>query len=354
MSKNKNSENTSCRLGTVGGQAVIEGVMMKSKELVALSVRQTNGNIVTETQKFSSIRNKCKLLRLPIIRGLINFVETMLLSFKILNRSADLLGIEEEPSKFEKWLEKKLGKSITAIASFIGTILGLALSIFLFMYLPALVSDLIDNHVYENRYLKSVVEGVMKIAIFVGYIVLVGLIPDMKRTFQYHGAEHKSIFCHEAGIELTPENVKKQSRFHPRCGTSFLFVMMFLGILVSVFYIDLPRIPRVAVKLCTLPLIVGVGFEFIKFAGTHDNFFIRALSAPGLWVQRLTTKEPDLQQIEVAISSLKASLPEIYPEQTAENAEGTEGSESAENAENADTTVNDTTAEDTNGENKVD
>ncbi len=338
MSKQSSCQNTSCRLGTVGGQAVIEGVMMKSKELVALSVRQADGNIVTETQKFTTIRNKHRLFRLPVIRGIINFAETMVLSFKTLNRSADLLGIEEEPSKLEKWLEKKLGKSITAIASVIGTVLGLALSIFLFMYLPALVSDLIDK-IYYNMYLKSVIEGVMKIVIFIGYIALVGLIPDMKRTFQYHGAEHKSIFCHESGQELTPENVKKQSRFHPRCGTSFLFVMMFLGILISVFYIDLPRLPRVAVKLCTLPLIVGVGFEFIKFAGTHDNFLIRALSAPGLWVQRLTTKEPDLQQIEVAISSLKASLPDIYPSES----------------QNFLTDENNTAdAEDTIGENKVD
>ena len=312
--KTNNNNDTSCRLGTVGGQAVLEGVMMKSKDLVALSVRNTDGNIVTETEKFTTIRNKYKFLRLPIIRGIVNFAETMLLSFKTLNRSADLLGIEEEPSKFEIWLEKKFGKSVTAIASVIGTFLGLGLSVLLFLYLPALISDLIDK-VYYNKYLKSVVEGVLKILIFTAYIALVGLIPDMKRVFQYHGAEHKSIFCHEAGLELTPENVKKQSRFHPRCGTSFLFVMMFLGIIISVFYIDLPRLPRVLVKLIILPLIVGIGFEFIKFAGTHDNLLVRILSAPGLWVQRLTTKEPDIDQIEVAISSLKASLPDIYPVQ---------------------------------------
>ena len=305
--------NNSCRLGTVGGQAVLEGVMMKSKEYVALSVRGTDGKITTERNTFTTIRDKFKILNLPIIRGIVNFVETMILSMKILNRSADLLGIEEEPSKFEKWLERKFGKSITAIASVVGTILGLILSVFLFMYLPALVSDLVDK-VYFNIYLKSIIEGVMKILIFILYIYLCGLIPDMKRVFQYHGAEHKSIFCHEAGIELTPENVKKQKRFHPRCGTSFLFVMMFIGIIVSVFYIELPRLPRVLVKLLILPLIVGLGFEFIKFAGTHDNFFIRALSAPGLWVQRLTTKEPDLDQIEVAISALKTALPDIYHE----------------------------------------
>ena len=311
MSKNNNSN--SCRLGNVGGQAVLEGVMMKSKDLVALSVRGTDGNITTETSTFKSVRNNNKFLNLPIIRGVVNFVESMLLSMKILNRSADMLGIEEEETKFEKWLTKTFGKSVTAIASVIGTILGLALSVFLFMYLPALISDLTDQFIWDNKVFKSVVEGVMKIVIFIGYIILVTFIPDMKRVFQYHGAEHKSIFCHEAGLELTPENVKKMSRFHPRCGTSFLFVMMFLGILTSVLYIDLYRPIRVAVKLLVLPLIVGIGFEFIKFAGTHNNLFIRILSAPGLWVQRLTTKEPDLKQIEVAIASLKAALPDFYP-----------------------------------------
>ncbi len=317
MSKN-NKDDLSCRLGTVGGQAVIEGVMMKSKEYVALSVRGVDGNIITERNTFSTIRDKYKILRLPIIRGIVNFVETMILSFKTLNRSADLLGIEEEPSKFEKWLEKKLGKSVTAIASVIGTVLGLFLAVILFKYLPGVVSDFTDK-IYLNIYFKSIVEGVMKIFIFILYIFLCGLIPDMKRVFQYHGAEHKTIFCHEAGIELTPENVQMQKRFHPRCGTSFLFVMMFISIIVSVFYIDLPILPRVIVGLLVLPLIVGVGFEFIKFAGTHNNIIIRALSAPGLWVQRLTTKEPDLSQIEVAIASLKASLPDIYPDEQTEN-----------------------------------
>ena len=326
-------ENINCRLGTVGGQAVLEGVMMKSKEYVALSVRGVDGKITTERNTFTTIRDKYKILKLPIIRGIVNFVETMILSMKILNRSADLLGIEEEPSKFEKWLEKKFGKSITAIASVVGTVLGLLLSVFLFMYLPALVSDLVDK-IYSNIYLKSVIEGIMKILIFILYIYLCGLIPDMKRVFQYHGAEHKSIFCHEAGIELTPENVKKQNRFHPRCGTSFLFVMMFIGIIVSVFYIELPRLPRVLVKLLVLPLIVGLGFEFIKFAGTHNNIFIRALSAPGLWVQRLTTKEPDLEQIEVAIASLKAALPDIYPDNEITTAETDNVSTTEENTDN--------------------
>ena len=307
----KNNDNNTCRLGSVGGQAVLEGVMMKSGDNVALSVRGMDGNITTETSTFISAKKKYKFLSFPIIRGVVNFVESMILSMKILNRSADLLGIEEEESKFEKWIAEKFGKSAAAIASVIGTVLGLALSVLLFMYLPAVISDFTDSFC-DAQLFKSAVEGVTKILIFILYIILVGLIPDMKRVFQYHGAEHKSIFCHESGEELTPENVKKHSRFHPRCGTSFLFVMMFLSIFISVIYIGLPRLPRVCIKLVMLPLIVGIGYEFIKFAGTHDNAFVRILSAPGLWVQRLTTKEPDLKQIEVAIASLKAALPDIY------------------------------------------
>lgn len=328
MSKNK--KDASCRLGTVGGQAVLEGVMMKSGDRVALSVRGLDGNITTETSTFVSARKKHKILDMPIIRGVVNFVESMILSMKILNRSADLLGIEEEESKFEKWLSEKFGKSGAAFASVVGTVLGLALSVLLFMYLPALISDFTDRFC-DAQLFKSAVEGVTKILIFILYIILVGFIPDMKRVFQYHGAEHKSIFCHESGDELTPENVKKHSRFHPRCGTSFLFVMMFLSIFISVIYIGLPRLPRVLIKLLMLPLIVGIGYEFIKFAGTHDNAIMRILSAPGLWVQRLTTKEPDLKQIEVAIASLKASLPDIYPESTNEATDNTEASTETDN-----------------------
>lgn len=300
------------RLGTVGGQAVLEGVMMKSKDLVALSVRAEDGKINTEVEKFSSVRDKNKILNVPILRGIVNFVEMMILSVKTLNKSADMLGIEEEETKFEKWLKEKLGKSVASFAAAVGAVFGILLSVGLFFVLPAIISDFTDKFT-DIRIIKSLVDGISKILIFVAYIALVSLIPDMKRVFQYHGAEHKSIFCHESGLELTPENVKKQSRFHPRCGTSFLFVMMFIGILVSVLYIDLNIYIRIPVKLCVLPLIVGIGYEFIRYAGRHDNIIIRILSAPGLWVQRLTTKEPDMAQIEVAIASLKAALPEIYP-----------------------------------------
>ena len=316
MDKNNIKE----RLGTVGGQAVLEGVMMKSKELVALSVRNTDGEIVTEVNDFKSVRDKHKVLNMPVIRGVVNFVETMALSFKTLNRSIDLLGIEEEETKFEKWHKEKCGKSMAAVASFIGTVLGLILAVGLFFVLPALITDFVSRFT-DIRIIKSLVDGVSKIIIFVTYIYFCSLIPDMRRVFEYHGAEHKSIFCHEAGLELTTENVMKQKRFHPRCGTSFMFVMMFIGIIVSVLYVDVNIYLRIPIKICMLPLIVGLGYEFIRFAGKHDNCFVRILSAPGLWIQRLTTKEPDENQIEVAIASLKAALPDIYPPEVRENTE---------------------------------
>lgn len=329
---NKNQTSCPSRLGTVGGQAVLEGVMMKAESRVALSVRKTDGTIETEVTECRSVREKNAFLRAPIVRGIVNFVEMMILNFKTLNRSAELLGEEEEePSKFEKWLDAKLGKSAVALASVIGTILGVVLSVGLFIVLPAFISDLVARFT-DIRIIKSLVDGLSKILIFVIYIALVSLMPDMRRVFEYHGAEHKSIFCHEAGLPLTPENVKKQSRFHPRCGTSFLFVMMFIGILVSVLYIDVDIRLRIPIKLFVLPLVVGIGYEFIRYAGKHDNLLVRILSAPGLWIQRLTTKEPDESQIEVAVRSLKAALPAIYPpEEAVVKADSESGAES-ENA----------------------
>ena len=318
----KNNNNTcagNCRLGSVGGQAVLEGVMMRAGERVALSVRATDGTIKTEVElKPTSARMK-KVMKIPLVRGVVNFVSMLMLSMSTLNKSVDMLGLEEEePGKVEKWLDKHFGKSITAVATGIGSVLGIALSLFLFMYLPTVASQALfgtDELFGVMRLLKSVFSGVLKIAIFLLYVGLVGLIPDIRRTFQYHGAEHKSVFCHELELPLTVENVKKQSRFHPRCGTSFLIVMMIIGIFVSFFLVNIKStLLQTFIKLLTLPLVVGLGYEFIKYAGKHDNVIVRILAAPGLWIQRLTTKEPDDAQIEVAIQSLKAALPDIYPE----------------------------------------
>lgn len=310
-----------CAATRVGGQAVLEGIMMKSGNRACTAVRLADGGIATDERTATSVTKKYKILGIPILRGFISFIETLILSMSILTFSAEAQGVEvEEPTKFEKWLDKHFGKSVMAIAAGIGTVLGLGLAIVLFFWLPMGISKLIDIHVVSLSHIaKSIIEGVVKIFIFIAYIALVALMKDIRRTFEYHGAEHKSIFCHEEGLPLTVENVKKQSRFHPRCGTSFMFVMMFLGIFISA---CLPAslwnslVLRVLVKLLILPITVGLGYEITIFAGTHDNAFMRTLTAPGKWIQRLTTREPDEKEIECAIVALKMALPDVYPPET--------------------------------------
>lgn len=319
MSK-KIKEEKSCRLGSVGGQAVIEGVMMKNKDKYALAVRMPEGNIRVTKDECKSIKDKIKPLGWPIIRGVVNMIESLVLSMKTLTISADAFGLEEEETKFEIWLREKFGKSLLDVVMAIAMVLGVALGIGLFFFLPLFISSsLFDKAGEETKWYATLFEGGIKIAIFVGYIWAVSLMKDIRRVFEYHGAEHKTIFCYEAGEELTPENVKKYTRFHPRCGTSFIFVILLLSILVSSLVYSIPIMKsniflKFASKLLTLPLTVGIGYEFIRFAGRHDNLFTKIVSAPGLWMQRLTTREPDETQIEVAIASLKCALPEEFPE----------------------------------------
>ncbi len=309
-----------CRLGTVGGQAVIEGVMMKNKDSFALAVRMPEGNIRVTKDTCKSARDKNKFFGLPIIRGIVNLIESLMLSMKTLTISADAFGIEEEETKFEKWLQKHFGKSILDFVMAIAMVLGVALGIGIFFFLPLFLSStLFDKSGETTKWYATLVEGGMKIGIFILYIWLVSFMKDIKRVFEYHGAEHKSIFCYEAGEELTPENVKKYKRFHPRCGTSFIFVILLLSIVVSSLVYSIPImksniILKFASKILTLPLTVGIGYEFIRYAGRHDNILTKILSAPGLWMQRLTTKEPDEEQIAVAIAALKCALPEEFPE----------------------------------------
>ena len=324
MSKEKNvCSEGSCRLGKVGGQAVLEGVMMKAGERTVTSCRKDDGSIVVTDDKFVSVRKKNKLLNLPILRGVINFVEMMMLSVKTLSASADALGIEEEETKFEKWLKKHFGVGIVSVVMVVGVVLGIALSLFLFMFLPIFVADLINTATVKLADVslgawQKVIEGIVKMGIFVLYIWLVAFMPDIKRTFMYHGAEHKTIACFEAGEELTPENAKKHTRFHPRCGTSFMFFMILIGIGVGLLlYAIAPGLDKwkyTLIRLLILPLVVGVGYEFIMYAGKHNNIFVRILSAPGLWVQRLTTKEPTEDMLEVAIVSTKCALRDEFPE----------------------------------------
>lgn len=309
-----------CRLGKVGGQAVLEGVMMKAGERTVTTCRKEDGSIFVHDDRFVSVRKKNKLLNIPILRGVINFVEMMILSVKTLNASAEALGIEDEEGKCEKWLKKHLGIGLTDVIMAIGVILGLALSVALFMFLPNLFSSLIDKYIAKGNLgiWTAVIEGGLKILIFLLYLWLVSLIPDIKRTFMYHGAEHKSIACFEAGAELTPENAKNYKRFHPRCGTSFMFFMILLGVFAGLFVKKLiPGLNPLAytgIRLLILPVVMGLGYEFIMFAGKHDNIITKILSAPGLWVQRITTKEPTLDMLEIAIISIKCALRDDFPE----------------------------------------
>lgn len=327
MKKEKTPQN--CRLNRVGGEAVIEGVMMKAGDRCSTACRLEDGKIVVVDKKFVSIRKKHKFLNIPVLRGLVNFIESMVLSFSILEVSAEMMGegLQEEESKFEKWLKKTFGKSIFDVIMFVAALIGIALAIGLFVFLPNQVANWTEQLVGVSIGIwKGVLSGFLRICIFILYIVLIAMMKDIRRTFQYHGAEHKSIACFESGEELTPENAKKFSRFHPRCGTSFMFVMLFLSILVSlgvrticerVLLLDFGSFSALVyagLGILTLPIVVGIGFEFLMYAGKHNGPIIRALSAPGLWMQRLTTREPDEQQLEIAITALKCAMPEEFPD----------------------------------------
>ncbi len=314
----KNSEEKNSRLGKVGGQAILEGVMMRSGEDVAISVRSMDGTIRSKRTKFVSVRKKNKFCALPLIRGVVSFIESLMLSVSTMNDGVDMLGIEEEETKFEKWLKEKFGASLFAVLTPICFVIGFLLVGVLFLYLPTLISGWIAKLFGgEIGIWRSVLEGVFKVLIFIGYILLISLMPDMRRTFEYHGAEHKSIFCYESGEELTVENVRKHKRFHPRCGTSFMFVMILIGIIIGFFIPFQNTLLRAVCKLMLFPLTVGIGFEFLMYAGKHDNFLVRALSAPGILMQGITTKEPSDDQIEVAIKSLKLAMPEEFPDEIA-------------------------------------
>lgn len=317
MSRKCKKAEANPRLGTVGGQAVLEGVMMKSKTRIALTVRRMDNNQVSVRAKnYVSTRQKHKWINIPILRGIVNFVEMMIMSFSTLTESTEMLGLDEEDAT-EK--QKAFTQKLMSVMSFFAVIIGVGLALFLFMFLPKWITDWIQDWIGFKDAVRSVFEGFLKIGIFVSYIFLTSLIKDIKRTYQYHGAEHKSIFCYESGEELTVENVKKQRRFHPRCGTSFIFVVLIISILASALlytFVDFGENTwmRTLASLIMLPFLVGISFEFIMYAGRHDNVVTRILSAPGLWMQRITTREPDDGMIEVAIISIKTALIEEFPD----------------------------------------
>ena len=304
---------------SIGGQALIEGIMMKSPEKTAMAVRKKDGDIDISYPVGKSIREKYKILKTPIIRGVVGFVESMIQGYKAMMLSADISGftdLEEEQEK--KDTEKKDNSALINIVMVIGTVLGVALSVVLFMYIPRLCVSGLQSlfNTDFSKLVRSGIEQVLKLSVFVLYVWLVSFMKDIKRVFMYHGAEHKTIFCYEKGLELTVENVREQKRFHPRCGTSFMILMILISVIVStVVQMIFPNVYDVAwlwtvAKILMLPVICGLGFEVLKLCGKYDNVITRIISAPGMWLQRITTKEPEDDMIEIAIAALKACEPE--------------------------------------------
>ena len=299
-----------------------------------MAVRHTSGEIRME--EFDNPVSKLSWIKkVPLIRGLFGMIDSLRFGYKCLMRSAELCGLEEELEEAldeeqakkatpaedtpadesipaDKTDNKKKAGVLMGVVMVIGTVLGVALSLVLFMWLPIQLFRWLTLAIpaVDNPYARGVFEGLVRILIFLGYMLAVSRMKDIRRTFQYHGAEHKSIFCYEKGLPLTVENVRMQKRFHPRCGTSFLVLMLVVGILISILIPISHPVWRTVVKLALLPLTVGVGYELIKLAGRHDNWFTRLISAPGLWMQRITTVEPDDDMIECAIKALEAVIPE--------------------------------------------
>ena len=301
----------------IGGQAVIEGVMMRGIDKGAMANRMPDGTIDLDEWEIKGGKNPAWYRKTPFIRGIFNFVTSMIDGYKCISRSVDKQMTdedEEEPTKFEKWLEEKLGDKLMPIITTISMIIGLVVAMFLFMWVPSALIKLVEKLAGTelNTVLKNVIEGFLKIGIFIGYTSLTSLMPDMKRLYEYHGAEHKTIACYEAETELTPENVKEFTRFHPRCGTSFIFLVLFISIFVNtIFRISWASLPlRVLCKLALLPVVTGIAYELIRLAGKYTNPVTKVFSAPGLWIQRITTREPDKKEIECAIAALKAVIPE--------------------------------------------
>ena len=299
---------------SIGGQAVIEGVMMKGPKEMAIAVRKPDNEIIIEKKPVSATLQN-KFLKLPIIRGCVGFFDSMVTGVKSLMFSAQFFDIEEEEteSKFDQWLEKKFGDKIKDIVIYVSVVLSLILSIGLFFMLPNFLTELIAKltGLAVDGTPRTLIEGGVRMLIFLGYILLVSQMKDIKRVFMYHGAEHKTIATYEHGLELTVENARKGSRLHPRCGTSFLIFVMIISVIVFlVIPAGLTWWQRALFKILLLPVIAGLSYEVIKFAGRHENWFTKLISMPGMWLQYITTREPDDSQLEVAIASLKAVIPD--------------------------------------------
>ena len=296
---------------SIGGQALIEGIMMRGPKKLAIVVRGKDG-LVDKTEEITSIKDKYPILGFVFIRGVVNFISSMALGMRSIMFSADQMPEEEQedPSKLDMWIEKKLGsEKAEKVIITISLVLGIALAIGLFMLLPTFLAGFVTQYV-ENVILRNLIEGVLRIVIFLTYIWLTTKISYIKRVWAYHGAEHKTIYCYEKALPLTVENVRAQSTLHPRCGTSFLFLVMFISILVFSLATWNNLLIRFALRIALLPIVVAISYELIKLAGRYDNILTKIISAPGKALQRLTTREPDDEMIEVAIKALELVVPE--------------------------------------------
>lgn len=295
----------------IGGQALIEGIMMRGIDKSAMACRLPSGEIDVEEWAINNGKNRPWYKKTPFIRGVFNFVETLVEGYKCLSKSADkqMSADDEKPSKFEAWLERKLGDKLMPVITTFATILGVLLAVALFVFLPTFIVKFFDNFI-DSNFLLTLIEGVIKIVIFIVYLALTLLMKDIQTTYEYHGAEHKTIACYEAGEELTVENIKKHSRFHPRCGTSFILFVLIISILVFSVVTWSSRLKRTLLKLLLLPVVMGIAYELIKIAGKYTNPITKIISAPGIALQRLTTREPNDKQIEVAIAAMERVIPE--------------------------------------------
>lgn len=290
----------------IGGQAVIEGVMMKNKDQYAIAVRKPDQTIETKVETYESLGERIPFFRIPIVRGVVNFIESLVIGMKTLTYSASFYE-EDEDAKEDSQAEKAAKKGGESVLMFFSVMISVILAIGLFILLPAWISEYIRRGI-DNNVVVALLEGVIRLAIFLLYIFAISQMKDIKRVFMYHGAEHKTINCLEAGVPLTPENVMKFSRFHKRCGTSFLFLVMIISILFfMVINVD-SAVLRIVLRLLLVPVIAGVSYEVLRLAGKNDSLIIKIISAPGLWVQRMTTREPELDMLEVSIASVEGVL----------------------------------------------
>ena len=312
-----------CPRADIGGQAVLDGVMMKSPDAIAVAVRRPNGDIVVKRETYESPAKKHKWMGLPFIRGSVNMVQMLGIGMRVLDDSMKMSGddvAQEQPSKFDQWLADRLGKNVDKVVMGMAVVLAVALSIGLFVLLPNLVILLFPREATGGTLLvKNLVSGLVRILILTGYITLVGQVPDMRRTFQYHGSEHKTVYCHEHDLPLTPENAQQFTTLHPRCGTSFLILTFILSILfysvIDVLVLQLTGFDlgahyllRVLSRILLLPCVAGISYEALKALAHHEGPLVRALRWPGLQMQRLTTRQPSDAQCEVAIASMNAAL----------------------------------------------